>query len=308
MKKRNLNVGYLTREGFRNVYTNRLMSAASISVLFSCLVMVGIAVLLMANINMLIDSIEAQNVIMVFLEDDATAEQAQQVGTRLRALENVASADFISKQEALDGLMDELGSIPDLLINLDENPLPDAYSVTVRDMNLFGQTDTQIEALDFVFSTRENHEIAAQLANTRRAMSSVSIGVIVLLLLVSLFIIANTIRITMSARELEISIMKGVGATNAFIRWPFMIEGILLGLFAAVLSTGAVWGLYTAVLRSMKFLSNTVLGQTSLLPFSRFALPLLLGFVLVGVLTGIFGSTISLRRYLKEKEAAGNAI
>ncbi len=301
MKKNRMNLRYLTREGLRSLYVNHLMSFASVSVLFSCLVMIGLAFLVLVNLNQMIDNLEEQNVIMVFVEDGASEEEQSQLGSTIRALSYVGSAEFVSKEDALEQMMQEFGSTPELLTNLEQNPLPDAYKVTVSDMARFDETVTRLQALPQVFSTRENHEIASQLAGTRNSLSAISLGIIGVLLLVSLFIISNTIRVTMSTRELEISIMKSVGATNSFIRWPFMVEGILLGIISALLSLLAVWGVYRFMLRSMHFLAGTLFGDAILRPFRNYAYTLLAGFLLIGVFTGIFGSTFSIRRYLKEK-------
>jgi len=300
--KKSLNVRYLTKEGFRNLYVNRLMSFTSVSVLFSCLVLMGIAVMLLLNINSFISDLEAQNVIMVFVSDEADQEQTEQLGIQLRNIENIKECDFISKEQAWEEQIKDLPSLGPLVRRLPDDILPDAYKVTVRDMGRFRETVDQIKRLEDVQNVRENQELATQLANTRNTVSTISLGIILMLLLVSLFIISNTIRVTMFNRRLEISIMKSVGATNGFIRWPFMIEGILLGVIAGLLSLFAVWGIYHFALGSVDSLSNTILMGAQFIPFEDYVWLLFLGFMAIGVFTGIFGSSVSIRRYLKEKE------
>ena len=294
-------LGYLTKEGFRNVWVNRLMSIASISVLFSCLVMIGCAFLLLVNMNALVGGIEEQNVIMVFVDDNATTMQTKQLGERIEALDNVKKAEFVPKEAALKEQLEQLGGAADLFDGLDKNPLPDAYKVTLRDMDQFDQTVVKLKALDNVLRVRENAELAAKLQAVRSTIGYISIGIIGMLLVVSLFILSNTIKITMFGRRLEISIMKSVGATSWFIRWPFMLEGMILGAVAGVLSLFAVWGIYAATTRSLADILADI-GMTDPLPFGRYAAGLLLGFLFVGIVAGTFGSGVSIAKYLKEQE------
>ena len=183
-----------------------------------------------------------------------------------------------------------------------ENILPDTYKVTVDDMEKFDKTSGEVSKISGVESVRDNKDVAIALSNIRSSVTYISIGIIVLLMLVSLFIISNTVRITMFSRRLEISIMKSVGATNGFIRWPFVIEGILLGIISAVISLGAVWGIYEIVKRSVASMLGNIMGiGKSLIDFKEYALLLLAAFLVIGILSGVVGSMVSIRRYLKEQ-------
>ena len=299
--KNNGSLGYLTREGFRNLYVNRLMSIASISVLFSCMVMIGAAFMLMVNINMFIGSVEDQNVIMVFVEDEATEEQTKALGESIKAQDNVSKCTFISRESSFEQLKNDMGDSSVLFEGLDSNPLPDAYEVVLEDQELFDETVESLAKLDNVLHIRENRQLAAKLSGLRNTVSYVSIGIISLLLIVSLFIVSNTIRITMDSRRLEINIMKSVGATRWFIRWPFMVEGMMLGVISGVLALLAVWAIYAAVSRSLVSMLSG-LGMTSVVPFGKYALILLAVFLGLGLVAGAFGSAVSITRYLKEKE------
>ncbi|MGN0568224.1 MAG: permease-like cell division protein FtsX [Acutalibacteraceae bacterium] len=299
--KNNGSLGYLTREGFRNLYVNRLMSIASISVLFSCMVMIGAAFMLMVNINMFIGSVEDQNVIMVFVEDEATEEQTKALGESIKAQDNVSKCTFISRESSFEQLKNDMGDSSVLFEGLDSNPLPDAYEVVLEDQELFDETVESLAKLDNVLHIRENRQLAAKLSGLRNTVSYVSVGIISLLLIVSLFIVSNTIRITMDSRRLEINIMKSVGATRWFIRWPFMVEGMMLGVISGVLALLAVWAIYAAVSRSLVSMLSG-LGMTSVAPFGKYALILLAVFLGLGLVAGAFGSTVSITRYLKEKE------
>lgn len=299
--KNNGSLGYLTREGFRNLYVNRLMSIASISVLFSCMVMIGAAFMIMVNINMFIGSVEDQNVIMVFVEDEATEEQTKALGESIKAQDNVSKCTFISRESSFEQLKNDMGDSSVLFEGLDSNPLPDAYEVVLEDQELFDETVESLAKLDNVLHIRENRQLAAKLSGLRNTVSYVSIGIISLLLIVSLFIVSNTIRITMDSRRLEINIMKSVGATRWFIRWPFMVEGMMLGVISGVLALLAVWAIYAAVSRSLVSMLSG-LGMTSVAPFGKYALILLAVFLGLGLVAGAFGSAVSITRYLREKE------
>lgn len=293
--------GFLTKEGFKNIWTNRLMSVASIAVLLSCLIMIGSAFLILVNIQQVIDSIEDRNVIMVYVADTADDADTQILGDQLKNLSNVSSCTFVDKETAFQQQLDEMGSDADYFEGI-ESPLPDLYKVTVTDMEKFDQTTKEIEKLSNVGSIRDNKDLATTLINVRSAVSYLSIGVIILLMLVSLFIISNTVRITMFSRRLEISIMKSVGATNGFIRWPFVIEGILLGVFSAGLSLFAVWGVYEVIKNAISSMLGNVMGiAQNLVAFSEYAPLLLVAFLLIGVLSGVVGSMVSIQRYLREK-------
>lgn len=301
--KNNGSLGYLTREGMRNLYVNRLMSIASISVLFSCMVMIGVAFMITVNINMFIGNVEDQNVIMVFVDDNATQSETDELGSNLRGLSNVRDCKFVGKENGFAQLKDEMGDSSVLFDGLDKNPLPDAYEVSLKDTDKFEDTVKRISELPNVLHVRENRQLANQLAGLRNTVSYISVGMIALLLIVSLFIVANTIRITMDSRRLEINIMKSVGATRWFIRWPFMIEGMMLGVLSGILALLAVWGIYELAGRTLvKSLAG--IGMAGVAPFGKYALILLAAFIVLGVLAGAIGSAVSITKYLKEKEFA----
>ncbi len=288
---------YLTKEGFRNVWVNRLMSLASVSVLMACLVIIGLGAMIFFNINSLLDNIERQNVIMVYVADEATEEQTAAMGGYIENMNNVQSVIFVSKEEAFEAQLESMGEDAALLEGLDENPLPDAYKVVVTDLTLFDKTVEELKSMDFVDTVRENSDIADKLIDIRKAVTIVIAGMVGLLFIVSLFIISNTIRITMFSRKLEISIMKAVGATNWFIRWPFMIEGMLLGIISGLLSFGVLAGLY----QGMVYVFKDMLSLFTPVAFGEYAGYILLIFMGIGIFTGSFGSLISMGKYLKEQ-------
>ena len=290
---------YLTHEGFRNVGVNRLMSLASVTVLMACLIIMGAGIMIYFNINNVVDKVQSQNVVMVYVADDASEDETTQIGTSLKGISNVESCEFVPKEVAFQEQIQSMGGDAALFEGFDEIPLPDAYKVTVKDLSQFENTVSQIKQINKVDSVRENSDLASKLLSLRHAVSIVSVGLVVMLFLVALFIISNTIRITMFSRKLEISIMKAVGATNWFIRWPFMIEGMILGTISGIVSLGVLWGLYAVA--EKVFAQTLSLIGFSLVPFSGYWWQILLVFVAIGLFTGGFGSLVSMAKYLKEQ-------
>ena len=290
---------YLTREGFRNIWVNRLMTLASVTVLLACLVIIGVGAMAFFNIDALLDKVEAQNVVMVYVEMDSDDLTTSGVGVELQQMENIESCEFIPKEDAFRAQIESMGGDSAVFEGFTECPLPDAYKVTLKDLTQFSATVAQIKTLTGVSSVRENSDLASKLLSIRRAVTVVSIGLVAMLFLVALFIIANTIRITMFSRKLEINIMKAVGATNWFIRWPFLVEGVLIGIIASVLSLGVLWGLYE--LAAVSFSDLLLSLGFSFVPFTRYALQILGVFLGIGIFTGGFGSMISMNKYLKEQ-------
>ena len=290
---------YLTREGFRNIWVNRLMTLASVTVLLACLVIIGVGAMAFFNIDALLDKVEAQNVVMVYVEMDSDDLTTSGVGVELQKMENIESCEFIPKEDAFRAQIESMGGDSAVFEGFTECPLPDAYKVTLNDLTQFSATVAQIKTLTGVSSVRENSDLASKLLSIRRAVTIVSIGLVAMLFLVALFIIANTIRITMFSRKLEINIMKAVGATNWFIRWPFLVEGVLIGIIASVLSLGVLWGLYE--LAAVSFSDLLLSLGFSFVPFTRYALQILGVFLGIGIFTGGFGSMISMNKYLKEQ-------
>ncbi|MBO5858758.1 MAG: permease-like cell division protein FtsX [Clostridia bacterium] len=295
-------LNYLTKEGFRNLKVNKLMSFASVTVLFSCLMLVGIAFMLLVNIDAFISSIESENVILAYVDDRATDIEIKKVGVDLEKIPNVESVVMVSKEEAYKDILADMDeNLKIYLEGLDENPLPDAYKITVGEMTAFEDVVNQVKGVTNIFRVRENSSLARQLSDLRDSVTYISIGIIILLLIVSLFIISNTIKVTMFTRRLEISIMKSVGATNSFIRWPFMVEGMVIGVISGVLATVAVWIISEFALGSLTA-SLSIVGASVKVNFIDYALWLALAFIGIGVFTGVFGSATSMRKYLKERK------
>lgn len=297
--KKTMNLRYLTHEGIKNIGINRLMSLASIAVLMSCLVMIGSAFMLFLNVDALLQNIQAQNVIMVFAELDADDSTVAELKENIGKLDNISSVEFVPKEDAYKQVLSSLGSNASVLNGVDDSFLPDGFKVTVTDMEQFTKTVNDLRALPNVYSIQQNSDLAARLEKIRTAVSYISIGIVILLLVVAIFIIANTIKITMFSRKLEISIMKAVGATNSFIRWPFLVEGVTLGIIAAVLSWGILYGLYSLTGEALLTIFGVLGG--SLVSFWDYAAYIGIAFVAASIIAGGFGSIFSIGKYLKEQ-------
>ena len=273
------------------------MSVASVAVLAACLLLTGLSYLALANVERAFKWVYGQNMVVVFAKTDCTDEQITAMGDALKAIDNVEKTEFLSKEETLEKYKDSLPQETYEGLQGDDNPMPDAYIVTFRDLENFDETVAQIKAIDGVDDASYDGNIAATLRTVRRIALEVGLGVVALLLIVSLFIIANTIKLTVYNRRLEIYIMRSVGATGAFIRIPFMVEGMTLGILSGGVAFFLVWLLYVKLLGLLP--QTTALF--SLVPFKEVWGVLLLGFVVIGMLTGMLGSAIATGKYLHKE-------
>lgn len=299
---------YLFKEGFRNTWSNRMMSIASICVLMSCLVLIGCASMIFLNIESLLGRIEEENVVMVYIKDDTADADITAMGNTLKGIDNVKEVEFVPKEDAW---AEQLATMEEAQAKFfteisSDIPLPDAYKVTVDDLTYFDQTVNQIEKLDHIDTIRENKDLAEKLVTIRHGVEVISIVIVAVLLAISVFIISNTIKLTVYSRRLEISIMKSVGATNSFVRLPFVVEGMILGIISGVISLGLVWAFYEFAINQFSDLLSSL--QLDALNFADFALPMLGIFVAIGIVTGVGGALISMSRYLNREGSEISAI
>ena len=288
--------GYLVKEGVKNVWSNRIMSIASI-----CVLVTGAAALMSLNVSEMVDAVGQNNEITVYIKEDLSQIEAKYVGRDIEKMDNIKEVIFVPSAEALAKYKEQLGDQLFERLGDRKKVLPDAFRVQMLDLSKYDDTVRQIKALQGVDTISDRREFAKKLTKVSNLVNIIAVGVVVALIVISLFIIANTIRATMYSRRFEISIMKSVGATNMFVRMPFLIEGMVIGFISAALSTGALALLYNALVN--------VLVRTDLpidyIPFARVVVPLMLAFIIVGVLVGFFGGFISIRKYLKKE---GNEI
>ena len=271
------------------------MALASIGVLISCLLLTSFAYLVFVNIDSLFQNAYEQNVVAVYLETDLDEQEVISVGKRLERTDNVANVEFISKEEALERFKNEMGE--DALKGLEEdNPLQDTYIVSLVDLEAFDETLSKFEKMYGVEDISYDGDIAKTLTKVRGLVFGIGGAIILVLLAVSLFIISNTIKLTVYNRRLEIYIMKSVGATDGFVRFPFVVEGVILGFVAGTVGYLLLWLLYSQLAKGF---SGGVLWN--LVPFSEVMWPLFIGFMGGGMLVGVSGSVISMSRYLKQE-------
>lgn len=299
---RGASIKYLFKEGIRNLWSNRMMTLASVGVLTACLLIVGFAMLFSVNITSVVGFIEDQNEIVAYLEKDNTEEQNHLIGDQLRKIADIGEVSYFSKEQVWDMQMEKLGSAANLFEDNEDNPFHAYYSLKEKDLSKISTTVEQIKQIEGIEEVASSTSFAKSIVKVRQMVTIFGGAIILALVLVSLVIIANTIRAAVFTRRKEINIMKYVGATDGFIRFPFMVEGIILGILSALLAFLLVWGGYEALLRSMNsdmtvsFIANAL---KSVLPFREVAPKLGLSFLAAGVLTGALGSAISVRNHLK---------
>lgn len=294
------NLGYLIKEGFKNIFNNRMMSLASIGVLISCLVLTGSAVMLSVNVSNIVDEVGESNVTTVYLADEMDENAARDKGRELRALPNITKVDFVDKEDAIQDWRETLGEDVFQYMIGDNNRLPYAYKVTIQDLNKYDDTIKEIEALGGVQRVYSHYNVVQKLTSLSSLITMMSFWIILALGVISLFIISNTIRMTMFSHRFEISIMKSVGASNHFVRIPFIVEGIVIGLVSAAVSVGLMYLLSEALIKAAAYI----------LPFNYTHFTSMMwyiigGFLAAGVLVGALGSWVSIRRFLKRE---GNEI
>lgn len=292
-------IGYLLGEGFRNVFHNKKSSGASLAIMCATMLIFGIFFMIIENINSAVKTIELQQGMQVFIQKDATDEQISQIGEQIKAINGVNTIKFISKEDALNYNREKLGN-PALFVGYDEeNPFKASYLVTLTDLKLSSEVQENIYKLDNIASITSQDNTINNLVKIANGIKIVSIVVLSLLVMISIFIIANTIKLTVHARRKEISIMKYVGATDSFIRWPFIIEGIIIGIIAAIISLAVLGLAYNLIISKLG--NSAVLAKIgmSLLSFADISTLLVIVYLVLGIGIGALGSTISMRKYLK---------
>ena len=297
------NFRYLVKQGLSNFKENRLMSLASIGVVISCLVIVGVCGLLALNINSFAKFLGDQNEIIAYVYDNATEAQINEISDFLKSNENIASYDYISKEEALKEQMSYLGEYGDLLESYqgDNNPLPASFRCKLKNLTEIQETSDQLAQLGGVEILSTPTELAGVLITIKNTAYYGGFAVLAILVFVSIVVISNTIRLTVFARRKEINIMKFVGATNGFIRLPFIVEGVLIGTISAIVTFAILSGGYCYLLI---YMANNATGwlatiSAALVSYGKIWWIMLVTFVGFGWFIGAVGSAISMKRYLK---------
>lgn len=289
-------LGYLLREGFRSIMTHGFMSFASVTIIMACLIIMGSVSLLSLNIDALIDDLEDQNEIVAFVDESITdPEKASLIGDVLSKLPNVQSVEFVNREQAMDNFMASYDE--DLMEGIDETVFRHRFIIHLDDISLMAQTKASIEAVDNIVKVNAHTDYARAFISIRNIVTVVSLVLIVILVFVSVFIMTNTIKLATFSRREEIGIMKMVGATDRFIRMPFVVEGLVLGILGGGLAYIAESGIYSVLVN--KVASSMSLTYISLVPFEKVSPYVLIAFVGTGVIVGVFGGINAIRNYLK---------
>ena len=292
--------GYLLGEGFRNVFHNKKSSGASLAIMCATMLIFGLFFMIIENLNNAVETLETQQGIQVFIQKTATDAQMEQIGEQIQAIDGVNKVTFVSKEDALNQTKEKLKDKQALIAGWDEsNPFKASYLVTLTDLKLSSQVQDEIKKIDNIDSIQSRDETINGLVAIANGVRIVSAVILTLLVLISIFIIGNTIKLTVHARRKEISIMKYVGATNNFIRWPFIVEGIIIGIISALLTILIIYGGYTVVVTKILNVFNSINVTVSLLTFADMYKIILVVYMALGIGIGALGSSISMRKYLE---------
>ena len=286
---------YLIREGFRSITTHGFMSFASVTIIMACLIIMGSVTLLSVNIDAFIAELENENEVVAFVDETLSDEQAVLVGQAILAVDNVSEAEFVSRDAAMENFMSRYDE--GLREGIDAEVFRHRYVIKLTDIARMEQTKANLEAVEGVADVNAHLEYAKAFISIRNIVTVVSLVLIAMLVFVSFFIMSNTIKLATFGRREEIAIMKMVGASNAFIRMPFIIEGLVLGMAGGGLAFLAEWGIYEVI--SNKVVSGIAGNIINVVPFQSVSMMIFIAYMAVGVLVGMFGGVNAIRNYLK---------
>ena len=289
-------IWYHIREGFRSIFTHGLMSIAAVCMTVACLLIMGSFSLIAINANHVLGDLEDDNQFLAYIDDSLTRAQAQALESQIKAVPNVADIHFVTKEEALANFKANQER-QDLFDNVESDTLRDRYEIHVVDIQLMQETVDQVKDIDGIAKVQASLEIADGFVMLRNVATALAIILVVMLVLISISIIANTIKLATFTRREEIAIMKMCGATNWFVRWPFLVEGMILGLTGGIIAFFCQWVIYGLIVKAID--QSDLLGIISTLPFSSMSHWILLVFLAAGFVIGAGGSVMAIRKFLK---------
>jgi cell division transport system permease protein len=288
--------GYLLKEGFQSILTHGFMSFATVTIVVACLVIMGSFTLIAVNIDAVLDDLESNNEVIAYVEESLSEEEARALQPDIEYISNVRSCEFVTREQA----MEEFASQYDdqtLFQDVEASVLRDRYIIYLNDIALMEQTQNDLYQIQGIAKVNAYLEVADGFVTVRNVVSAVSLILVVVLVIVSIFIMANTIKLATYSRREEIAIMKMVGASNWFIRFPFVVEGLVLGLLGGLLGFFLEWGIYDVVTNSI--MTGLMGNLLSVIPFGSLSTVVLLVYLAVGLVVGGFGSSIAIRNYLR---------
>ncbi len=293
-------IGYLIGEGFRSVGKQKKMTSASIIIMCATMFIFGVFYLIGENINFIMKQVESQQGMRVIISEDLETDQIKSMETKIRQIDGVNQVTFYSKEDALASIKERLGGNLEILEEYEtDNPFPDSYFVTLTDLTLNSQVQEQVLQISGVEEITAQDDTIASLATVAKGIQMATLVLLVILVVISVFIISYTIKLTVYARRREISIMKYVGATNGFIRGPFIVEGIIIGVVSALITLAIVGLAYNSAVNGILSSSVVQIINMTLYSFSDIFAKLLIVYFVLGTGIGILGSIISMRKYLK---------
>ena len=289
------NIGYLIKEGVRSIFSHGLMSFASVCVTVACMIIVGSFSILMYNLSIMVDELNQTNEVICYVDSAYTDAEAKSVHSRINMIDNVFRADYVSREQALEEFVEDHDNDA-AFQGVDPQDLRHRIVVVLEDNSRMEETVALLEQVDGVAMIDAEFELAEGFTTISSVLGLVSTGIIAILLIVSLLIISNTVKLAMYDRKNEIAIMKMVGATNGFIRFPFMVQGFFLGIIGAALAFGAEWFLYDGLVK--KIAEVDALGLFNFVPFNELLLPMVIVFGAAGLFVGVFGSISAIRKFM----------
>ena len=295
-------MNYLFSQGIKNIWTNRIMSFTSFCILMVSLLLIGFSTLCIANINSIVGSVENKNEVIIFLNDDVTDDDIEQMGTKLRNMDNIAEVSFYSKEEAFDEIKAGIENADELFNYVgEESPLPDSYRVKVKDIEKMSRTLMDINRLNGIYTVKAPNDFVKILTELKSFISLLSVVVLGALVVGSLVLILNASRASVDMRKREIAIMRFVGATNSFIKIPFFVEGmtigVLAGLVAAVITVVGYRELNNVLMQDTTIW--TAMGITGLISLNDIIWKIFIGYIAAGALISAVGTVMSTRKYVK---------
>lgn len=289
------NIGYLLKEGIRGIFLHGFMSFAAVCVTVACLLIVGGFSCLMYNVSAIVQSLDKTNQVIALVDETYTDAEARSVGTKINRVENVQNAVPKTREEALEEFVKEHGG-SEAFVGVDAETFRHRFVVTLEDNSIIKETVEEIKKVEGVVKVTASYELAEGFTTLQNVLSIASVAVVGVLLVVSLLIISNTVKMAMYDRRDEISIMKMVGATNGFIRLPYVVEGFTLGMLGAGIAFGLLWFLYNLLLERLKVVDT--INLLEFVPFQELLLPMIAVFGVAGFAVGVLGGWTSIKKFM----------
>ena len=292
-------LGYLIGEGFSNVFKNKKSTVASIVIMCATMIIFGLFLIIGENVNHFVDNLKLQQGFQVFMKEDATQEEMDKVKEDIRALDGISTIEFVSKEQGLNTMKEKLKDEKGVLDGFNVQKIKASYIVKVTDLERSKTIQSEVEKIDNVVKITNSNETAMKLISIAKVIRIATGIILLLLIIISTFIISNTIKLTVHSRRKEISIMKYVGATNSFIRWPFIVEGIVIGIISSIISIILVGGAYSLITTKMASSDLVKVMGMNLVGLNEMLTSIIIVYLILGIGIGTIGSVVSMRKYLK---------